>query len=64
MAISLDILTILVLVPLLEEQLGALISAAPDIARSADRLARDLLQPLADRNMLQGASPEQVISDV
>ena len=63
-AISLDFLTILVLVPLLVEQLGALISAAPDIARSADRLARDLLQPLADRNMLQGASPDQVISDV
>ena len=32
-AIALDILTILVLVPLLVEQLGALISAAPDIAR-------------------------------
>ncbi len=63
-AIALDILTLLVLLPLLVEQLGALISAAPDIARSADRLARDLLQPLADRNMLQGASPDQVISDV
>ncbi|MGB3681737.1 MAG: hypothetical protein WA990_04555 [Rubrobacteraceae bacterium] len=44
----------LFLVPLLVDQLGGLISAAPDTARSADRLARSLLQ---------GASPEQVISD-
>ena len=62
-AIALDTLAIFILLPLLVEQLGALISSAPEIARSADRLARDLLQPLADRNMLQGASPEQVISD-
>ena len=54
----------LVLLPLLAEQLSSLISAAPEIARSADRLARDLLRPLAERNLLQGASPEQVISEL
>lgn len=51
------------LVPLLIEQLGNLISATPSIANSADRLARDLLQTLAKRNLLSGASPEQVISN-
>ncbi|MGB3681423.1 MAG: AI-2E family transporter [Rubrobacteraceae bacterium] len=61
--VGLLILAFVFLVPLLVDQLGSLISAAPDIARSADRLARSLLQPLAERNMLQGASPEQVISD-
>ena len=52
-----------VLVPLLIEQLQGLIGAAPSIANSADRLARDLLQPLADRNMLSGRSPDEVISE-
>jgi predicted PurR-regulated permease PerM len=50
--------------PLLIEQLGNLTAATPSIANSADRLARDLLQPLADRNLLSGSSPEQVISNL
>ncbi len=62
--IGLLVLAGLVLIPLLAEQLGGLIAAAPDIARSADRLARNLLQPLANRNLLSGSSPEQVISDL
>ena len=61
---GLAILAFLFLVPLLVDQLGALIAAAPEIARSADRLTQNLLQPLADRNLLQGASPEQVTSDL
>ncbi|MGI9048504.1 MAG: AI-2E family transporter [Rubrobacteraceae bacterium] len=62
--VGLLILGALILVPLLVGQLRGLISSAPDIARSADRFARDLLQPLADRNMLSGTSPDQVISNV
>ena len=62
--IGLVVFALLFLLPLLVEQLSSLISAAPDIARSADRLARDLLRPLAARNLLQGASPEQVISEL
>ena len=58
------VLGILILAPLLVSQLRALISSAPDIARSADRFARDLLQPLADSNMLSGRSPDEVISGV
>ncbi len=50
--------------PLLIEQLDNLTAATPSIANSADRLARDLLQPLADRNLLSGSSPEQVISNL
>lgn len=61
--VGLLILTLLILVPMLVGQLRGLISSAPNIAHSADRLARNLLQPLADRNMLSGASPEQVISN-
>ena len=62
--IGLVILAFLVLVPLLVEQLASLVAASPEIARSADRLARNSLQFLADRNMLQGASPDQVITDL
>lgn len=53
-----------VLGPLLIEQLNNLIAATPDIARSADKFARDMLQPLADRNLLSGASPDEVISNL
>ena len=62
--VGLLILAFSILVPLLIEQLGGLISSAPRIARSADRFARDLLQPLADQNMLSGRSPDEVISNV
>ena len=53
---------LLILVSLIVEQLRRLISSDPDISRSADRLARNLLQPLADRNMLSGRSPDEIIS--
>ena len=52
------------LVPLLIDQLSNFVKLVPSIARSADRVARDLLKPLADRNLLSGSSPEQVISDL
>ena len=52
------------LVPLLIDQLSNFVKLVPNIARSADRVARDLLKPLADRNLLSGSSPEQVISDL
>jgi predicted PurR-regulated permease PerM len=53
-----------VLGPLLVDQLSGLAAATPSIANSADRLARDLLQPLADRDLLSGRSPDEVISDL
>ena len=60
--IGLLVLGVFILAPILVSQLRALISSAPDIARSADRFARGLLQPLADSNMLSGRSPDEVIS--
>lgn len=52
------------LVPLLIDQLSNFVKLVPSIVRSADRVARDLLKPLADRNLLSGSSPEQAISDL
>lgn len=62
--VGLLILGIFVLAPLLIDQLSNLVKRVPRIARSADRFARDMLQPLADRNLLSGSSPEQVVSDL
>lgn len=62
--VGLLVLALVILGPLLIEQLGNLIAATPSIANSADRFARDLLQPLADRNLLSGASPDEVISNL
>ena len=52
------------LVPLLIDQLSNFVKLVPNFARGADQVARDLLKPLADRNLLSGSSPEQVISDL
>jgi predicted PurR-regulated permease PerM len=62
--VGLLVVSLVVVVPILIEQLGNLISTTPDIANSADQLARDLLKPLADRNLLSGSSPEEVISNL
>jgi predicted PurR-regulated permease PerM len=62
--VGLLVVSLVVVVPILIEQLGNLISTTPDIANSADQLAQDLLKPLADRNLLSGSSPEQVISNL
>lgn len=58
------ILAFIILVPLLIEQLSSLIAAVPGFARGADRFAASLLQPLAERNLLSGASPDEVVSDL
>ncbi|MGI8866241.1 MAG: AI-2E family transporter, partial [Rubrobacteraceae bacterium] len=62
--VGLLVVSLVVVVPILIEQLGNLISTTPDIANSVDQLAQDLLKPLADRNLLSGSSPEQVISNL
>lgn len=62
--VGLLVVSLVVVVPILIEQLGNLSSTTPDIANSADQLARDLLKPLADRNLLSGSSPEEVISNL
>jgi predicted PurR-regulated permease PerM len=59
------LLAFAILVPLLVEQLSSLIAASPDLARQADRLTRGvLLQSLADRDLLSGASPDEVMSNL
>lgn len=62
--IGLIVLAFVFLVPLLIEQLSNFVALVPSIASSADQMARDLLKSLADRNLLSGSSPEQVISDL
>lgn len=61
--LGLLVLASVVLGPLLADQVGNLVAATPSIANSAEQLARNLLQPLADRNLLSGRSPDEVISD-
>ncbi len=48
------------LIPLVIDQLNALIVAAPDLAAQTERAVRDLLRPLREGGYL-GADPDQVI---
>ena len=50
------------LVPPLIEQLTALVASTPEIATGANRYLLDVLEPLEERNLLGGASPEQFVS--
>ncbi|TCJ19744.1 AI-2E family transporter [Rubrobacter taiwanensis] len=60
---GLVVFAIAVLVPILIEQLSALIAATPAIAGEADRMLRSLVMMLADRNLLPG-TPEDFISNL
>ena len=51
------------LIPLVIDQLNALIVAAPDLAAQAERAVRDLLRPLREGGYL-GADPDQVIDNL
>ncbi len=52
---------IAVLVPILAEQLGALVAAAPDFLRRGEDVLRGLLEPLTRRGFLPG-TPEQFMA--
>ena len=54
-------LGIAVLVPILAEQLGALVAAAPDFLRRGEDVLRGLLEPLTRRGFLPG-TPEQFMA--
>jgi len=56
-------LALAVLIPLLVEQIGALITAAPDIARRLDERVPKLLQPLAERGLLP-VPPRQFVTNL
>ena len=62
--IGLLVVALVFLGPLLIDQLGNLIGAAPAIANSAERFAQDLLKPLAERDLLSGSSPDEVIGNL
>ena len=55
-------LAMLLLVPVLIDQLTALIAATPSIAASTEQLIFDLLRPLQERDLLP-SSPEQLFAD-
>ncbi|CAA9556041.1 MAG: hypothetical protein AVDCRST_MAG18-681 [uncultured Thermomicrobiales bacterium] len=54
-------LVIVTLIPVLIDQLTALIAATPTLAAQADRLLRDILTPLQERGWLTG-TPDDLIS--
>ncbi len=51
------------LVPILAEQLGALVQSAPDLLRRGEEVLRDVLEPLTRRGFLSG-TPEQFLARV
>ena len=59
--VTVIVLSVTYLVPILVEQLSAFIAAVPAIAGSAEQLLLGLLEPLANRGLLQG-TPEEFIS--
>jgi predicted PurR-regulated permease PerM len=56
-------IALVALIPLVMDQLNALIVAAPDLAAQAERAVRDLLRPLREGGYL-GADPDQVIDNI
>jgi predicted PurR-regulated permease PerM len=60
---GLIVFAIAILVPILIDQLAALVAATPEIARMVDGMVRNLLLQLADRGLLPG-TPEEFISDL
>ena len=60
--VGLVALALVFLVPPLTEQLTALVASTPDIATGANRFLLDMLEPMEERNLLGGASPEQFVS--
>ncbi len=63
LVLGLGVLGIAVLVPILLEQLGALVNSAPDFLRRGQEVVRGLLEPLTRRGFLAG-TPEQFLARV
>jgi predicted PurR-regulated permease PerM len=63
LVLGLGALGIAVLVPILLEQLGALVDAAPEFLRRGQDVVRGLLEPLTRRGFLAG-TPEQLLARV
>jgi len=61
--IGVALLAFLILIPILVVQLISFVKAAPDIISGARSTLEGLLQPLADRGLLQG-SPDQFIKEL
>jgi predicted PurR-regulated permease PerM len=61
LAAGLLVLGVVVVVPILVDQLGALVDAAPDLMRRGERVVRGLLDPLARRGFLPG-TPEEFMA--
>jgi predicted PurR-regulated permease PerM len=59
--VALGVLALLVLVPILIEQLASLIRAAPDVVRGARETLRGTLEPLSELGLLQG-TPDEFMS--
>ena len=60
--IGLGVLALLVLVPILIEQLASLIRAAPGVLRGARETLLDMFEPLSELELLQGTSYEFMTS--
>ncbi len=62
--IGLVVLALVVLIPILIEQLSRLITFTPDIALTADRLLNDALRWLNQRELLGGAQPDEFVGSI
>ncbi|CAN5573237.1 AI-2E family transporter [soil metagenome] len=62
--IGLVVLALVVLIPILIEQLSRLIAFTPDIALTADRLLNDALRWLNQRELLGGAQPDEFVGSI
>lgn len=62
--IGIVVLALVVLIPILIEQLSRLIAFTPDIALTADRLLNDTLQWLDQRELLGGAQPDEFVGSI
>lgn len=61
--VGLVILALVVLVPILIEQLGSFVATVPDIVRGADQVIRELLEPLAESGLLPG-TPDELMANL
>jgi predicted PurR-regulated permease PerM len=62
--IGLVVLALVVLIPILIEQLSRLIAFTPEVAFTADRLLNDALRWLNQRDLLGGAQPDEFVGSI
>src|SRR5918997_2783221 len=56
-----SVLALSLLAPMLVDQMGALLEAAPSLARQAELALRGVVEPLADRGLLPG-TPDELLA--